>query len=135
MQVVTQNSTGLTRLHPASSVFHIQSAVRTSLLVLFTESLHVCFAVRIEELLAALLPCSLEFGRCDVPVWTALPVNGTQVLAKIFRRGSTEEPVAHVNLVNDKTRLEHKRVRDHRIMVGIGILNDVEIFLDLARRV
>jgi ketosteroid isomerase-like protein len=125
----------LDRIHstPFRSVFHIQSAVRTSLLVLFTESLHVCFAVRIEKLLAALLPCNFEFGRCDVPVWTALLGNGTQVLAKIFRRGSTEEPVAHVNLVNDKTRLEHKRVRDHRIVVRIGVFSDIEIFLNLAR--
>src|SRR5215471_16220064 len=41
---------------------------RTPLLILFTDSLGVGFAVRIEQILAALLPRRLEFGRCDVPV-------------------------------------------------------------------
>jgi hypothetical protein len=40
----------------------------TPLLILFTERSVVRFAVRIKELLAALLPRRFEFGRCDVPV-------------------------------------------------------------------
>jgi len=36
--------------------------------ILLTESLDVRFSERIEEFLTALLPCRLEFGRCDVPV-------------------------------------------------------------------
>ena len=44
-----------------------------TLLILFTESLGVRFAVRIEEFFAALLPRRLELGRCDVPVGPALP--------------------------------------------------------------
>jgi hypothetical protein len=47
------------------------------LLILFTESLDVRFAVRIEEFLAALLPRRFEFGRCDVPVRPAFLGNGT----------------------------------------------------------
>ncbi len=46
-------------------------------LILFSESLSVRFAVRVEEILAALLPRRFEFGRCDVPVWPAFPGNGT----------------------------------------------------------
>jgi len=57
------------------------------LLILFTESLNVGFAVRIEEFLAALLPRRFKFGRCDVPVRTAFFGNGTQVLAEIFHSG------------------------------------------------
>jgi hypothetical protein len=38
------------------------------LLILFTESLNVRFAVRIEKVFAALLPRRFHFGRCDVPV-------------------------------------------------------------------
>ena len=41
------------------------------LLLQFTESLDVRFAVRIEEFLAAFLPRRFEFGCCDVPVWSA----------------------------------------------------------------
>jgi hypothetical protein len=52
-------------------------AAGTPLLVLFTESLDVGFAIRIEEVLTALLPRCLEFGRCDVPVRPAFTGNGT----------------------------------------------------------
>src|ERR1700692_1316869 len=63
-------------------------------LILFTESLDVRFAVRIKEFLAALLPCRFEFGRCDVTVHPTFPGHGTQVLAEIFHSGPAEEPVA-----------------------------------------
>ena len=53
-------------------------------LILFTESLDVGFAVRVEELLAALLPRSSEFGRSDVPIRPAFLGNGAQVLAEVF---------------------------------------------------
>jgi hypothetical protein len=59
--------------HPACGE---QLLWRTPILILFTDSLGVGFAVRIEEVLAALLPRRLEFGRCDVPVWPAFLGNG-----------------------------------------------------------
>ena len=105
------------------------------LLVLFTESLDVGFAVRIEEVLAALLPRRLEFGRCDVPVWPAFLGNGTKVLAEIFHSGPAEVPVAVVDLIDDETGLEDNHMGDHRIVDRIRILGDVEIFLDDTPRV
>src|SRR5215469_7828098 len=105
------------------------------LLIVFTQSLDVRFAVRVEEFFAALLPRRFEFGRCDVPVRPAFLGYGTEVLAKFFQRRPAEKPVAVVNLINDQTGLEHNRVRDHGIVDRIGVLGDVEIFLDLARRV
>src|SRR6266699_4342604 len=99
------------------------------LLVLFTESLDVRLAVRIEEFLAALLPRRLEVGRCDVPVGPAFLDNGTQVLAEIFQSGPAEEPVPVVDLINEKTRLEDDHVGDHWIVERIGVFGDVEIFL------
>src|ERR1700738_1599351 len=105
------------------------------LLVLFTESLDVRFAVRIEEVLAALLPRRLEFGRCDVPVWPAFLGNGTKVLAEIFHSGPAEVPVAVVDLIDDETGLEDNHMGDHRIVDRIRILGDVEIFLDDTPRV
>jgi cytochrome bd-type quinol oxidase subunit 2 len=62
------------------------------LLLLFTESLAVRFAVRIEEFLAALLPRRFEFGRCDVPVRSAFLGNGAQILAEIFQSGQSHWP-------------------------------------------
>ena len=47
------------------------------LLILFTETLDVRFAVRIEEFLAAFLPRRFEFGSCDVPVRPAFLGHGT----------------------------------------------------------
>src|SRR4029077_14286094 len=77
---------------------------RTALLILFTDRLGVGFAVRIEEVLAALLPRRVEFGRCDVPVWPAFLGNSAQILAEFFQSGPAEEPVAVVDLINDKAR-------------------------------
>jgi hypothetical protein len=91
------------------------------LLILFTESLDVRFTIRIEEVLAALLPRRFEFGRCDVPVRPAFFGNGTQVLAEIFQSGPAEKPVAIVDLINDKTGLKDNYVRDHGIVDRISV--------------
>src|SRR5215510_13081603 len=109
--------------------------VMTPFLILFTECLDVRFAVRIEEFLAALLPRRLEFGRCDVPVGPAFLGNGTQVLPKLFQSGPPEEPVAVIDLINDKTGLKDNRVRDHRIVERIRVFGDVEVFLDDTPRI
>jgi hypothetical protein len=111
------------------------SLMAIPLLILFTESLDVRFAVRIEEFLAALLPRRFEFGRCDVPVRPAFFGNGAQILAEIFHGGPTEEPIAVVDLINDKTGLEHNHVGDHGIVEWISVFGDVEIFLDDTPRV
>ena len=107
----------------------------TPLLILFTESLDVRFAVRIEEFLAALLPRRFEFGCCDVPVRPTFFGNGAQILAEIFHGGPTEEPVAVVDHINDKTGLEHNHVGDYGIVEWISVFGDVEIFLDDTPRV
>src|ERR1700730_5834982 len=104
-------------------------------LLLFTESLDVRFAVRIEEFLATLLPRRFELRRCDVPVRPAFLGNGTQILAEVFHRRPPEEPIAYVYLVYDKAELEDDHVRDHWIVLGIGVLRDVEILLQDASRI
>jgi hypothetical protein len=87
------------------------------------------------EFLAALLPRRFEFGRRDIPVRPAFLGDGAQVLAEVFESGPTEKPVAVIDLVNDKPRLEDDHVRDHGIVEGIGVFGDVEIFLDHTPRV
>src|SRR5437868_9889580 len=99
-------------------------------LILFAESLNVGFAVRIEEFLSALLPSRFELGRCDIPVRPAFLDNGTQVLAEIFQSGPAEKPIAHVDLINHKTRFDDNRVGNHGIVERIGVFGDIEIFLD-----
>ena len=46
------------------------------------------------------------------------------------RVGPAEEPVAVVDFINDKTGLEHDRVRDHGIVSRVGVFGDVEILLN-----
>jgi hypothetical protein len=121
--------------HPATEPVLDLRRLQHLLLTLFAETLKIGFAVRIERLLVALLPCSSKFGRRDVPVWSAFPADSTQVLAKLFHLGSSEEPVATVDLVNDKTGLQHDYVRNHGIVDRIGIFGDVEILLNDAPRI
>ena len=37
--------------------------------------------------------------------------------------------------MNDQARLQHQRIRNHRIVLGIGVLLDVEIFLHRSLRI
>jgi hypothetical protein len=69
-------ATALSERRPAAGSTSVCTP-RTPLLILFTDSLGVSFAVRIKEVLAALLPRRLQFGRCDVPVWPAFLGNST----------------------------------------------------------
>src|SRR3984893_6005983 len=104
-------------------------------LVLPAKRLDVGFAVRIEQILAALLPRHFEFGRCDVPGRPALSDYGAEVLAELLQSGPAEEPVAVVDLVDDKTGLEDNHVGDHGIVARGGVLGDVEILMDNATRI
>lgn len=47
-----------------------------------------------------------------------------------FHGREAKEPVAHVNLVDEQTGLEHNRVRDHGIVGRISVFDDVEAFLN-----
>src|ERR1700719_149144 len=127
------NSTG--RSQCATAGASVVLLTRTPLLILFTESLGVSFAVRIEEFLAASLPSCSEVGRCDVPIRPTFLGYGAEVLTELLQGRPTEKPVAIVDLINDKAGLEDNHMRDHRIVEGIGILGDIEILLHDTPRV
>src|SRR3954453_15075260 len=97
------------------------------LLILLADRLRVALPVREEELLPAFLPRGLQLGCADVPVGSAFLEDGTQILAQLFHRRAAEEPVAYVDLLNDQTRLEHERVRDHGIVSRIGVFSEALI--------
>src|SRR4051812_13625294 len=89
--------------------------------ILFGQHLRVRFAVRIETRLLAIRPgCPLRRA-ADLPIWTAAPQYFAQVEAQLLDRGPAEEPVAVVDLVDTQTRFEHQRVRDHRIVIRVGV--------------
>src|SRR5262245_47991753 len=56
-------------------------------------------------------------------------------MAEFFESGSAKEPVAVVDLINDKTGLEDNHVGNHWIVDRIGVFGDVEILLDNTPRV
>ena len=102
-------------------------------LVLLTECLEIRFAVRIEEFLGALLPRRSEFGQRNVSVCRHFSLTTRRSWRRSSR--STEEPIAVVQLINDKAGLKHNHEGDRRIVGRTGVLRDIEIFLDDTPRV
>src|SRR3954454_6643506 len=125
--------------HPAATAGPLATAARQRgprpaptvlLLVLLADRVRVTLPVREEELLPAHLPRGLQLGCADVPVGSAFLEDGTQVLAEVVQCRAAEEPVAHVYFIDDQTRLEHERVRDHGIVSRISVFSDIEVLLD-----
>ena len=56
-------------------------------------------------------------------------------MAEIFQGRPAEEPVAVVDLIDDKTRLQDNHVGDHGIMGRVRVFGDVQIFLYEATHV
>jgi hypothetical protein len=81
------------------------------------------------------IPCLAESRGAQVPVWADFPGYGAQVVPKINDRRTAPEPVSVVNAVDHKARLEHERMWDHWIVLGVGILLDVEVLLNCSVRV
>src|SRR5438552_1186433 len=89
----------------------------------------------VEVRIVARVPRVAQPRSAEVPIGADLARGGAQIAAKIVDRGPSPEPVAVVDAVNDKARLEHQSVRDHRVVVGVGVLLDIEVLLDDASRV
>src|SRR5712672_4771755 len=89
------------------------------------QQLRLRLSVRPEACLVALRPGRALLRAANVPIGTAALKNGTQVQAQLLHGGPAEEPVAVVDLVDAQAGLEHNRVRDHRIVLGVGVLRDV----------
>src|SRR6267143_4277017 len=91
-------------------------------------------AIGIKAVMFALCPSGFQFGAGDVPVWTALLQHSAQVLPKLFDGRSAKKPVAVVDLEYDETWFQDDDMRDHRIVLGIRVLGNVEVLLNLASR-
>ena len=97
--------------------------------VAFDESLDKCFSVGVEQLLPTFQPGGPERRRRDIPVWPASLADGAEILSKILNGRPAEKPIAVVDFVDDEAWFQHNHVRDHRIIDGVGIFRDVEVFL------
>ena len=58
-----------------------------------------------------------------------------EVLPKILECRPAEKPIAVVDLVDDEAWFQNDDVGNHRIMVGICVFSDVEIFLNDSSRI
>jgi len=83
----------------------------------------------------ARVPCLAESRRAQVPVGTDFTRHNAQIMPKVCDRRPAPKPVAVVDAVDHQAWLEHQRVRNHRIVFGVGILLDVEVLLNLSLRV
>src|SRR5580698_8291392 len=80
-------------------------------------------------------PRVTESWGAQVPVGADLLCDSAEVVPEIGDGGTPPEPVAVVDAVNDEARLENQRVRNHWIVLGIGVLLDVEILLHNSFRI
>src|ERR1700675_4166063 len=104
-------------------------------LLLLPKHLPVGLAVRTKAIMFTPFPSGFQFRFSDVPIRTAFPQYSTQVLPQLFHGRSSKKPVAIVDLEYNETRFEDDNMRDHRIVLGVRVLGDVEILLNLASRI
>jgi len=71
------------------------------------------------------IPCLAESRSAQIPVWADFTRYGAQIVPKIDDRWTPPELVAVIDAVNHEARLDHERMRDHRIVLGVGALLDV----------
>src|SRR5260370_13384809 len=98
---------------------------------------HLCdrLVIGIETVTFTPFPSGFQFRTGDVPVWTALLQHSTQVLPKLFEGRPAKKPVACIDLEYDKTVVEDLHMWDHRIAVGVRILGNVEMLLNMPSRI
>jgi hypothetical protein len=69
-------------------------------------------------------------GVPQIPVRANFTRHGAQIVPKIDDRWTAPEPVAIIDAVDHEARLEYEHMRDHRIVIGVGVLLDFEILLN-----
>ena len=104
-------------------------------LLLLTKQLPVGLAIGIKAITFTPFPSGFQFGPSDVPIRSTFLRHVAQVLPKLFDGRTTEKPIAAVNLEYDESRFEDDDMRDHRIVLGVRVLDDVQILLNLAPRI
>src|SRR6266403_5221 len=104
-------------------------------LLLLPIHLPVGLAIGIKAIMFTPFASGFQFGLSNIPVRTAFLQHSTQVLPKLFNGRSAKKPVAVVDFEYNEIRFEDDDMGDHRIVLGIRILGDVEILLNLSTRI
>src|SRR4029077_856432 len=104
-------------------------------LFLLPKHLSVGLAIGIKASMFAPFPSDFQFWPSDVPIRTTFPQHSTQVLPKLFDGRSAKKQVAVIDLEYNKTWFADDEIRDHRIVLGVRVLSNVEVLLNLACRI
>src|SRR5258708_39490749 len=94
-------------------------------LLLLPIHLPVGLATGIKAIMFTPFPSGFQFGLSNIPVRTAFLQHSTQVLPKLLDGRSAKKPVTVVDLEYNEPRFEDDDMRDHRIVLRIGILGEV----------
>src|SRR3954471_8316754 len=86
----------------------------------------------VEARVVARVPGLPQSGRAQVPVGSDLAGDVAQVVPEVVEGGAPPEPVAVVYAMDDEAGPEHDGVGNHRVVVRVGVLLDVEVLLDDA---
>src|SRR5271154_4666872 len=78
----------------------------------------------------ARVPSLAESRSLQIPVGADLARHGPQVVPEVDHRRPPPEPIAVIDAVDDESRLEHECMRNHRIMLGVGVFRDIEVLLN-----
>src|SRR5215831_1612920 len=89
----------------------------------------------VEARKVACVPRLSESGFAQVPVRADLGCHGAQVVPKVHDGRATPEPVAVINAVDHEPGLKYESMWDHRVVLGVGVLLDVEVLLNFPIRV
>src|ERR1700760_4551503 len=81
----------------------------------------------VEWRVVACLPGFAQTGLAEIPVRADLAGDGPQIVPEISEGGTSPEPIAVVDAVDDQSRLEHESVGDHGVVLGVGVLLDFEV--------
>src|SRR5207302_10497128 len=88
--------------------------------------------VAVERRALARLPRLAKAWGSQIPIGADLVCHLAKVPTKVLERRSAPEPIAVVDTVDGESRLEHKGMRDHRVVVRVGVLLDFEVLLHLS---
>src|SRR6202049_3281586 len=123
------------RCHTHSPGRVMLGIIRWFRLLLLPKHLPVGLAIGIKAIMFTPFPSSFQFGPSNVPVRTAFLQHSTQVLPKLFDGRSAKKPVGVVDLEYSEARFKDDDMRNHRIVLRVRVLGDVEILLNLASRI
>src|SRR5580658_5337703 len=79
----------------------------------------------VETRVVTRIPRLTEPRRTQIPVRPDFARRYAQIAPKIGDGRTAPEPVAVIEAVDHQARLEHERIRDHRIVLGVSVLLNV----------